>query len=82
MNDIFKQNDSSRYNLRQIFEFSRHLVKSVYHGSESVSFLGPIIWDMLPDDYRDIDNLNLKIRLKNGNLKIVLVDCVMLTLII
>ena len=82
MNDIFKQNDNSRYNLRQIFKFSRHLVKSVYHGSESVSFLGPIIWDMLPDDYRDIDNLNLKIRLKNGNLKIVLVDCVMLTLII
>ena len=42
----------------QVFKFSRPLVKSVYHESESVSFLGPIIWDMLPSDYNDIDNLN------------------------
>ena len=58
MNDTFKQNDNSRYNVRQISEFSRPLAKSVYHGSKSVSFLGSKIWDMLPDDYKDIDNLN------------------------
>ena len=45
--------------MRQISEFSRPLVKSVYHGSESLSFLRPKIWDMLPDDYKDIDNLNI-----------------------
>ena len=33
-------------------------MKSVYHGSESSSFLGRKIWDILPDDYEDIDNLN------------------------
>ena len=33
-------------------------MKSVYHGSKSVSFLGSKIWDMQPDDYKDIDNLN------------------------
>ena len=33
-------------------------MKSEYHGSESVSFLGPKIWDMLPDDYKGIENLN------------------------
>ena len=43
MNDIIKQKDNSRYNLRQISEFSRPLMKSVYHGSKSVSFLGPNI---------------------------------------
>ena len=59
VNDIFKRKDSSRYNVRQISEFSRPLVKSVYHGSESLSFLRPKIWDMLPDDYKDIDNLNI-----------------------
>ena len=58
MNDAFKQKDNSRYNLRQISEFSRPLVKSVYHGSERVSLLGPKIWNMLPDDYKDINNLN------------------------
>ena len=59
VNDIFKRKDNSRYNVRQISEFSRPLVKSVYHGSESLSFLRPKIWDMLPDDYKDIDNLNI-----------------------
>ena len=58
MNYIFTQKDNSRYNLRQISKFSRPLVKSVYHRSESVSFLGPKIWDILPDDCKDIDNLN------------------------
>ena len=41
-----------------IYEFSRPLVKSVYHGSESVSFVGPKRWEMLPDDYKDVENLN------------------------
>ena len=58
MNEIFKQKENSRYNLRQISEFSRPLVKSVYDGSEIVLSLGPKIWDMLPDYYKDIDNLN------------------------
>ena len=59
MNDIFTQNYNSRYNLRQISGFSRPLVKSEHHGRESVSFLGPKIWDMLPDDCKDIDNLKI-----------------------
>ena len=58
MNDIFDQKDNSRHSLRQISEFSRTLVKSVCHGSEDVSFLGPKIWDMLPSHYKDIDNSN------------------------
>ena len=58
MNNIFKQKDNSWYNLRKISEFSRPLVKSVYHGSESVSFLGPKIGDMVPDDCKDIDKLD------------------------
>ena len=33
-------------------------MKLVYHGSESISFLEPKIWNMLPDDCKDIDNLN------------------------
>ena len=57
MNYIFTQKGNRRYNLRQIYKFSRPLVKSVYHGSESVSFLGPKIYDLLPDDCNNIDNL-------------------------
>ena len=43
-------------------------MKLVYHGGESVSFIGPKTWEMLPDDYKDVENL--KIRLKNRSLKI------------
>ena len=57
-NNIFTQKDNGRDKLRQISRFSRPLVKSVYCGSKSVSFLGMKIWDMLQDGCRDIDNLN------------------------
>ena len=58
-------------------------MKSIYHGSESVSFLGPNTWDVLPDNSKDIENLILfEIRLKNRSLKITLVDSVKFTLII
>ena len=68
MKDIFKQKENSRYNLRQISEFSRPLVKSVYDGSEIVLSLGPKIWNMLLDYYKDIDNLNtFKNKIKKWN---------------
>ena len=43
MNDIFKRKDGSRCDLNYFFEFSRPLMKSVYHGSEIISFRGPKI---------------------------------------
>ena len=58
MNDVFKQNDNSWYNLRQSSEFSRPLVKPVYHVNESVAFLGPITWDILLDDHEDLDDFS------------------------
>ena len=58
MNDVFTQKNNSRYNLKQISKLSRPLVKSVYHGSNGISLLGPKLWDMLSDDCNDIDNLN------------------------
>ena len=61
----FKLNSDSRYNLRQILQFSRSLVKSVYPRTESISYLGPKIWDKLPGDYKTIQNLDtFKIKIK------------------
>ena len=65
MNRAFKLKSDSRYNLRQILQFSRSLVKSVYHGTESVSYLGPKISNILPDDYKTVQNLDtFKIKIK------------------
>ena len=39
-------------------DFQNHWWSHDTTGSESVSFLGPRIWDMLLDNYKNIDNLN------------------------
>ena len=42
-------NARPNYNLRQYTEFSTLLVNcSVYNGTESISFLGLKLWDMVP----------------------------------
>ena len=41
MHEIFKLKDQPQYNLRYNSLFSRPLVKLVYKGTESLSFLGP-----------------------------------------
>ena len=33
------------------------MVKSVYRGTESVSYLGPKIWDILLEKLKNIENL-------------------------
>ena len=65
MHECFKLKDHPQYNLRHNSLFSRPLVKSVYKGTESSSFLGPKIWDILPDASKDLPNLNsFKVALK------------------
>ena len=57
INNIFKLKAENSYNLRRAFEFSMPMVKSVYHRTESISYLGPKIWDILPEKLKNIDNL-------------------------
>ena len=65
MQEIFTLKDQLRYNPRYNSLFFRPLVKSVCKGTESLSFLGPKIWDILPDTYKDMPDLNsFKLALK------------------
>ena len=57
MNDNFKLRGEQTCNLRKLSQFYRPKVNSVYNGTESVSFLGPIIWDLVPNELKDIGNL-------------------------
>ena len=57
MNNIFKLRAENPYTLRQVSEFPKPMVKSVYHGTESISYLGPKIWDILPGKLKNIENL-------------------------
>ena len=53
--ELFEQRNEQHYDLRKNSQFTIPPIKTVYHGSESISFLGPKIWNILPD------------RLKNAN---------------
>ena len=57
MNDIFKVRGEQTYNLRKLSQFYRPKVNSVYNGTGRVSFLGPKIWNLVPNDLKDIGNL-------------------------
>ena len=51
LNEIFN-NRTVPYNLRRNPHFSSRNIHSVYNGSESISFLGPKIWDLVPQDIK------------------------------
>ena len=56
----WKSNFSS---LWQISQFPWPLVKSASHGSASISYLGPKIWDAMPDEYKStgkLEKFNIK----------------------
>ena len=56
--DIFTQRINNHYDLRHINHFETPLVRTVYTGTESVSYLGPKIWDIVPEEYKTLNNLN------------------------
>ena len=47
LREIFVSETSS-YNLRRNNTFEKRQVHSIYHGTKSLSFLGPKIWDLVP----------------------------------
>ena len=51
------QTRECKYNLRTKRQFKSHCVKTVPYGTESLSFLCPKLWAILPQEYKDIDNL-------------------------
>ena len=46
------------YNLRQNSQFSRPRINTVYHGTESISNLGPKTWDLVPSNLKEINELD------------------------
>jgi len=58
INEIF-QNRTTAYNLRANSSFSIRQVHSVYHGTESLSFLGPKIWELVPEDIKQSESFEI-----------------------
>ena len=58
LNEIF-QNRTSSYNLRTNSSFVVRPVHSVYHGTESFSFLGQKIWELVPEHVKQSESLEI-----------------------
>ena len=56
--NIFNVRTPISYNLRQYSEFSIPHVNSVLNGTESISFIGPKIWDMIPSSIKEKESIN------------------------
>ena len=55
--DIFQRKESP-YDLRNNMEFTVPNVKSVFHGTKSVSYIASKIWDMVPSNIKALNNLS------------------------
>ena len=57
---------TSSYNLCRNDTFKKRKVHSAYHGTESLSFLGPKTWDLVPVELKQSETLySFKLKIKN-----------------
>ena len=52
------QSRNNDYNLRQFSQFELPNVRSVFCGTESISFLGPKIWNIVPNEFKKETSLH------------------------
>ena len=57
MSEIFQLRKNTHYHLRHTSQFMAHPIHSVYNGSESASYLGPKIWELIPPEIKTIESL-------------------------
>ena len=68
VSDCFKLNNMTVYNTRNRSTFYSQQVRTVYHGTESLSHLGTKIWELVPSDMKNLSLLTaFKKPLKNGS---------------
>ena len=58
LNEVFVPRQCN-YELRGNNFLERRRVKSVRYGTESISSLAPKIWELLPNETKDTDNLQI-----------------------
>ena len=58
MKEIFRIREENGYNLRHQNTFKRPIVNSVYNSTETVLFLGPKIWELIPTEIKELVSLN------------------------
>ena len=54
---LFQFRNEIHYNLRQGSQFHIPPERTVFSGTESIKFLGPKIWELIPDEMKELGNL-------------------------
>ena len=54
---LFQFRYDIRYNLRQRSQFHIPPVRTVFSGTESIKYLGPKIWELIPDEMKELESL-------------------------
>ena len=58
MTKVFPTNEAiCEYDLRNTSDFAARRIKTVRYGSESLSYLGPRLWNILPDEYKNLQSV-------------------------
>ena len=57
VNELFQFREQIPYQLRQRPQFQIPLVHSVFSGTESLKFLGPKIWALVPNEMKQLESL-------------------------
>ena len=74
MKDVFPLNDDSAYSTRNKRIFKSKNVKTVRYGTDSLAYLAPKIWELVPNEMKNLESLqHLKQQSRNGKQQIVLV---------
>ena len=55
--ELFEKRNEQHYDLRKNSQFTIPPIRTVYHRSESISFLGPKISNILPDRLKNTNNI-------------------------
>ena len=58
MKDVFPLNASSNYDIRNRPTFFNRRVRSVFNGTESLSYLAPKIWELVPENIKTAESLS------------------------
>ena len=56
LNQVFERNEQNFLGRHSTY-FKSRKISSTLHGSESLSYLGPRIWELLPDSLKNASNL-------------------------
>ena len=59
LQDVFLVNSQPEYNLRNKSQFEIQTIRTVHYGHNSLRYLGPKSWELIPSDMKDTESVEV-----------------------